>query len=166
MNFLDIALLVFATYFFAFFITFLLYQFGKIKLRESAMIHWCRANEILETILLIITRFVSFGVFGKFGLAAFYVLTIILLILQCIYAEFGFGRKLLDGFWILFYVFLFLIDICDISVAQIIGQVQSSEDFIAIDSFLKDSFFGQLIIAGVAPAIRILIIEAVNKNSK
>lgn len=53
-----------------------------------------------------------------------------------------------------------------LSVAQIIGQVQSSEDFIAIDSFLKDSFFGQLIIAGVAPAIRILIIEAVNKNSK
>ena len=136
MNFLDISLIVFALYSIVFFVVFLLYQFEKIDLPESAMIHWCRVNDIFETILLILTRFIDFGLWGKFGLGTFYVLSIILLVLQLIYAEFGFGRKILDVLWIAFYVFLFMIDIFDVSIAQIIDQVQYSEDFQAVDSFL------------------------------
>lgn len=164
MNLLDILLSIFVLYFLSFSIMFLLYQFDKIKLKETTMIHWCRINAIIETLLLILTRFFDFGQLGAYGLGTFYVLNIILLIMQMIYAEFGAGRKFLDFLWIVFYVLLFMVDVCDVSIAQIIGGIQSSEDYQAIDTFLKDSFLGKLIIGIVTPIIRGLIVEAINKT--
>lgn len=164
MNFIDKILLGFMIYFLIFFFVFLLYQTGKIRLSESSMGHWIRANDVFETILLVLTRFLPFGFWGTFGLGAFYVLSIILLSLQFVFAEFGPGRKILDLMWIGFYVMLFMMDVLDVNVIQTIMQSESSQKAQLIDSFLKNSFLGKIIISIVTPIIRGLIIEAIKKN--
>ena len=164
MNTMDYILLGFSAFFLIHTIIFLLYQFEVLDISENSMVRWIRFLNILETIILVLTRFIAFGTWGKFALATFYILNIITLILQFILAEFGFGQKILDIFWILFYVFLFLLDITNISFMQIIDNFKNIEPLVNIDTFLRDSFLGKLIIAIVAPTIRTLLLEAIRKN--
>ena len=154
-------ILFFASIYFVFFIIFLLYQFDVIRIRSKNVIIWCRILNVLETIILVTTRFIVLDPLSKFGLGAFYVLNSILLILQFIYGEFGAGRKILDFFWIGFYVLLFLSDICNISIVQMIQFLQNNESIVALSNFLENSVFGKILVAIFIPVIRSLIIEAI-----
>lgn len=145
-------------------VVYLLYQFEVWDISEDFMIHWVRLMNIIETALLVITRFCTFGKWGSIGLTAFYILNVILLILQFIFAEFGLGRKILDLVWISYYVVLFLVDVCKISISQILETFNNSKDFMAVDQFLSNSFFGKLIVSAVVPVIRGLIVDAIQRN--
>lgn len=164
MGTLDVFVVVYSSIYIIYFIVFLLYQFDIIDVSETLMIWWTRFLNVVETVILISIRFFELGNKGIIALAIFYILNVVLLVLQFIFSEFGIGRKILDIFWIGFYVILFLIDICNINITQIIQSVSSIEGLADIDSFLKDSFIGKAIIAIVAPVIRTLILEAIHKN--
>lgn len=164
MNFLDYVLVIYFIVNLIFAILFLLYQFDILDIPEEIMIHWCRFFSICETVILITTRFFDFGTWGAIGIGAFYILNIILLVLQFIFAEFGAGRKILDILWIAFYVMLFLVDICNISTMQIIEQFKYAEELKSVDAFLSESFLGKLIISIIAPVCRGLIVEAINRE--
>ena len=164
MNALDYILVIHFLVNLVFAIIFLLYQFDILNISENIMIYWCRFFSICETIILLITRFFAFGLFGSIGLGAFYIINIILLILQFIFAEFGAGRKILDVFWITFYVLLFMSDVCDISVVQVLQQFADLNELKSIDSFLNETFVGKLVIAIIAPVCRALILEAIHRE--
>lgn len=164
MNALDYILVIHFLVNLMFAIIFLLYQFDILNISENIMIYWCRFFSICETIILLITRFFDFGLFGSIGLGAFYIINIILLILQFIFAEFGAGRKLLDVFWITFYVLLFMNDVCNTSIIQVIQQFRYTNELKQIDSFLNETFAGKLVIGIVAPVCRTLLLEAIHKE--
>ena len=155
MKIIDYVLLIHAGIYLIHSVVFLLYQFEILDIDEDFMINWVRILNVIETIILLTTRFVDFGPWGTFGLGAFYVLNIILLVLQFIYANWGIGQKFFDCLWIAFYIFMFSLDIFHISILD-------------IDTFLHDSFVGdviQAIIVGLAvPAIKALITDAFMRN--
>ena len=146
------------------FIIFLLYQFDILRIREKSMIRWIRVTNVLETVFLIITHIFSFSTKGSYGLGAFYILNIILLVLQFIYADWGIGRKILDFFWIGFYVILFLMDVCGISLAEIVTFVSSSENIKALAFIFNETILGKLILGVATPVLRTVILEAIHRN--
>ena len=146
------------------FIFFLLYQFDVLRIREKSMIQWVRVTNILETVFLIITHIFSFSIKGAYGLGAFYVLSIILLILQFIYADWGIGRKILDFFWIGFYVILFLMDVCGISLAEIVAFMNSSENIKALEYLFNDTILGKILLGVATPILRTVILEAIHRT--
>ena len=146
------------------FIIFLLYQFDVLRIREKSMIRWVRVTNIFETVFLVITHIFSVSTKGAYGLGAFYILNIILLVLQFIYADWGVGRKILDFFWIGFYVILFLMDVCGISLAEIVTFVSSSENIKALEFIFNETILGKLILGVATPVLRAVILEAIHRN--
>lgn len=155
MKIIDYILLIHAGIFLIHSVTFLLYQFEILDIDEDLVINCVRILNIIETVILIVTRFLDFGPWGSFGLGAFYILNIILLVLQLVFADFDIGRKLLDCIWVIFYIFMFMLDICHISIVD-------------IDSFLNKSFFGSvirdIIVALIIPFIKGLITDMFMRN--
>ena len=94
MKIIDYVLLIHAGIFLIHSVVFLLYQFEIWDIDEDFMFNFVRVLNVIEAVILVVTRFVDFGPWGSFGLGAFYTLNIILLILQFIYAAFGIYRKL------------------------------------------------------------------------
>lgn len=164
MNTLDKIIIGYSLFFFIHFIIYLLYQFDKIKISERGMIQWIRFLNILETILLIITHVFSYTVYGTWGLAVFYILNISLLILQCIFAEWGVGRKILDFFWIGFYVLLFSMDICNIGIAEITAFFSNAEELKIIKFIFKETIIGEILVGVITPVLRTLILETLQKE--
>ena len=146
------------------FIIFLLYQFDVLRIREKSMIQWVRVTNILETVFLIITHIFSFSTKGSYGLGAFYILSIILLILQFIYADWGIGRKILDFFWIGFYVILFLMDVWGISLAEIVAFMNSSENIKALEYLFNETILGKILLGVATPILRTVILEAIHRT--
>ena len=151
-------------FFFIHFVVFLLYQFGIININETSMIRWGRLTDLLETVLLVTTHIFTFSTYGAYGLGAFYILNIILLVLQFIFADWGLGRKILDLFWIAFYVILFLMDVCKITLSEIVSFISSSENISALEFLFNDTIIGSLILGVAIPVIRTLVLEAIHRN--
>lgn len=128
------------------------------------MIRWGRLTDLLETVLLVITHIFTFSTYGAYGLGAFYILNIILLVLQFIFADWGLGRKILDLFWIAFYVILFLMDVCKIALPEIVSFISSSENISALEFLFNDTIIGSLILGVAIPVIRTLVLEAIHRN--
>ena len=151
-------------FFFIHFVVFLLYQFEILNIDETSMIRWVRLTNLLETALLVITHIFTFSTYGAYGLGAFYILNIILLVLQFIFADWGLGRKILDLFWIAFYVILFLMDACKITLPEIVSFISSSENISALEFLFNDTIIGSLILGVAIPVIRTLVLEAIHRN--
>ena len=151
-------------FFFIHFVVFLLYQFEILNIDETSMIRWGRLTDLLETVLLVITHIFTFSTYGAYGLGAFYILNIILLVLQFIFADWGLGRKILDLFWIAFYVILFLMDVCKITLPEIVSFISSSENISALEFLFNDTIIGSLILGVAIPVIRTLVLEAIHRN--
>ena len=146
------------------FVIYLLYQFEVLNIREKSMVRWVRVTDILETVLLVITHIIPFSTKGAYGLGAFYILNVILLVMQFIFADWGIGRKILDFFWIGFYVILFLMDVCGISLAEIVTFVSSSENIKALEFIFNETILGKLILGVATPVLRTVILEAIHRN--
>jgi hypothetical protein len=151
-------------FFFIHFVVFLLYQFEILNIDETSMIRWGRLTDLLETVLLVITHIFTFSTYGAYGLGAFYILNIILLVLQFIFADWGLGRKILDLFWIAFYVILFLMDVCKITLTEIVSFISSSENISALEFLFNDTIIGSVILGVAIPVIRTLVLEAIHRN--
>ena len=155
MRTIDYVLLIHAGIFLVHTLVFLLYQLDILSIDEDFMIICFRVLNVIETIILLVTRFVDYGPWGTFGLAAFYILNIILLVLQFIFADWGIGHKFSDCLWIAFYIFMFMLDIFKVNIVD-------------IDAFLQNSFLGEVakdIIVGLAiPAIKALVKDAFLRN--
>ena len=161
---IDKIIVCYTAFFFIDFVIYLLYQFDKIKIKTKSMIQWIRVTDILETILLVITHVFSFTAYGTYGLAVFYILNIILLFLQFVFAEWGFGRKILDVFWIAFYVLLFSLDVCKLSMVDIVSFFTGSESLKVINYIFNETFIGNLILGVLTPVLRTLVLEAIHRN--
>ena len=151
-------------FFFIHFVVFLLYQFEILNIDETSMIRWVRLTNLLETALLVITHIFTFSTTGAYGLGEFYIPHIILLVLQFIFADWGFGRKILDLFWITLYVSLFLMDVCKIGLPEIVSFISSSENISALEFLFNDTIIGSLIFGVAIPVIRTLVLEAIHRN--
>lgn len=145
-------------------IVFLLYQFEIVRIRERSIVYWIRVVNIIETLFLAITHIFTFSSYGVYCLGTIYLLNIILLVLQFIFAEWGVGRKVLDFFWIGFYVLLFLIDILNIGLPEIVSHFSSSEVIQVINFIFSDTIIGKLILAVAIPVLRTVILEAIHRN--
>ena len=146
------------------FIIFLLYQFEVLNIREKSMVRWVRVTDILETVLLVITHIIPFSTKGAYGLGAFYILNVILLVMQFIFADWGIGRKILDVFWIGFYVLLFLMDVCKIGLPEIVAFISSSENIKALEFIFNETILGKLILGVATPVLRTVILEAIHRG--
>lgn len=154
-------------YFFFFLIhtiVFLLYQFDVVNIRERSMVYWIRAVNIIETLFLAIIHIFTFSSYGTYFLGAIYLLNITLLVLQFIFAEWGFGRKVLDFFWIGFYTLLFLIDVLKIGLPEIVSHFSSSESIHVLKFIFSDTIIGKLILGVATPVLRTVILEAIHRN--
>ena len=151
MSIIDYVLLIHAGIFLIHSAIFLLYQFEVLDIDEDFMITTVRILNVIETIILVVTRFVAFGPWGTFVLAAFYILNIMLLVLQFVFADFGVGHKFLDCLWIVFYIFMFTIDVLGVSIVD-------------IDSFLHNSFLGDIIIGFAVPAVKGVITDVLRRK--
>lgn len=164
MHTIDTIIVGYTVFFAIFFIFFLLYQFDIVSIKDKTIFRWLRVANILETILLIIVHIFSFSIYGTYGLAAFYILNAILLLLQFIFADWGIGRKILDIFWLCFYALLFAIDIFKISLVDIVSYISNSENLKVLNYIFEDTFIGKLIIGIITPVLRTVILEAIHRN--
>ena len=164
MNVIDKIIIGYLVFFAIHFGVFLLYQFEVIRIREDSMILWVRLVSILETVFLVVIHIFSFSKYGRYALAVFYILSILLLLLQFIFADWGFGQKVLDAFWVLFYVALFAHDVCGISLAEMIAFFTESENFKLINNFLKNTFVGDIILGVLIPVLRTVVLQAIHRK--
>ncbi len=135
-------------------IVFLIWQFVEIDIQESTWKTIIRFFNVIEVIVFIVTRFVSFGKWGALALCGFYIINILLLTLQFTFANWGMFQKMKDILWITYYVVLILVDIVHI---DIIGMLIQS------DIFLRDSWIGG-VIKSVIVAFAKLWLDAKLKN--
>ncbi len=164
MNLIDKIIICYSVFFVIHFGVFLLYQFEVIRIREDSMIRWIRLVSVLETVFLAIIHIFAFSKYGRYSLAVFYILSILLLLLQFIFADWGFGQKVLDVFWVLFYVALFTHDVCGVSLAEMIAFFTESENFELINNFLKNTFVGDVLLGVLIPVLRTVILQAIHRK--
>jgi len=134
-------------------IFYLLWQFLFDFCSEETMTRIIVFLDIFETIVLIGTRFCSLTETGIFALGGFYVIQIIILILQFIFADLGISIKIKSMFFIILYVFLFSYDVLNINLFLIVIE---SDEFASFDNFLKNTWFGELLSAIILAAFKII----------
>jgi hypothetical protein len=118
--------------------------------------------DIFETIILVGTRFCNLSGIGTFALGGFYVIEIILLVLQLIFADLGESIKFKSIFFIILYVFLFSHDVLNINLILLIIE---SDTFAHLDNFLKNTWFGELLSAIILAAFKILFSHWLKKEN-
>lgn len=144
MNTLDKVLLVFLAIQFIFAIVYLLYQFEKIDIDDKVIQCVITFLNIIETVLLIMTRFMDYGRWGLFALGSWYVLNTIMLVMQLVLAEWNWTFKVQNVLWIGFYVFLFCLDILHINL--IMGLLSKySPTLLAFGERIQGTFWADLI---------------------
>jgi hypothetical protein len=119
--------------------------------------------DVFETIILVGTRFCNLSETGLYALGGFYVIEIILLILQLIFADLGISIKVKSIFFITLYVFLFAYDVLNINLIVLIIE---SKDFIYLDNFLKNTWFGELLSAIILAGFKILFAHWLKKENE
>jgi len=164
MGAIDSFIYLYLVFFFIHSVFYLLYQFDVLKIRDKTMIKWIRVTDLCETILLVVTHIFGFSVEGSYGLGAFYILNFLLLMLQFIFDDWDPGRKILDFFWMGFYVILFLIDVCGISMTEIVCFISKTESIRAIEFLFEETIIGNLLIGVITPVLRTIILEAIHRN--
>ena len=143
-------------------IIFLLWQFRFDFCSEKTMGHIIVFMNIFETVILIGTRFCNLSETGTYALGGFYVIEIIILILQFIFADFGVSIKIKNIFFIALYVFLFSYDVLNINL---ILTVIESDEFMSLDNFLKNTWFGKLLSSIILAAFKILFSRWLKKEN-
>lgn len=164
MNIPDKIIFYYLAFFSIHFTVFLLYQFEIFDVDEDIVSYWLRFTNILETAFLIYTRFVAFSNRGTIGLAIIYILNIILLVLQFIFADWGIGHKFLDLLWIAFYALLFSIDVCKVTLAEVVYFISSTESSKIITFIFENTIIGKILLSIITPVIRTVLLEAIRQN--
>ncbi len=103
---------------FAWTIPYLMWQCDRIHAKEQTWTWIIRFADLVETIMLVLTRFVPYGFYGTIALAAFYIVQVIMLVLQFVFADWGALARVKSFLWILFYIFFFLVDIVHVDLLQ------------------------------------------------
>ena len=116
MNILDKVLLFHLAIQIVFAIFYLKWQFTEMEVPSRVMQSIISVLNLFETVLLILTRFMPFSKWGVFALGAWYVLELIILLMQFVLAKWGWQYKLLDIFWISLYIILFSHDVFHINL--------------------------------------------------
>ena len=75
--------------------------------------------------------------------------------------EFLLVEFLLVGFLL---VVRFLMDVCGISLAEIVTFVSSSENIKALEFIFNETILGKLILGVATPVLRTVILEAIHRN--
>ena len=164
MSVIDKIIIVYTIGFFIHSVVFLLYQFEVVGIAERQMGCWIRFSNIVETVFLVLIHTFTPSRYGKWCIAAFYLLSILLLVLQLIFAEGGLGQKILDAIWIGFYVILFAYDICGIGLAEMISCLTELENFKLLNNFLKNTFVGDIVLGVLIPVLRAAIIQVMQRE--
>ena len=126
-------------------IFFVLWQLGVFTWDEIVNIKILSMLDLYETIILVFSRFIDISGQGKLYLGAFYGLQIVMLSMQFIFAEWGIVAKIRTVLWIFFYIILFMIDIVDFPIFNIIYSKINAEMLLACDNYLKDSWIGNVL---------------------
>lgn len=144
MNVLDKALLAHLAIEIIFAVIYLLWQFDKFDMDDKAMQCVIAVLNIIETVLLIMTRFMDYGSWGVFALGAWYVLNTILLVMQLVLADWEWTFKVQDVLWIALYVHLFCIDVLHVNLITGLFSKYSPAIF-DFGEKIKGTFWGDLI---------------------
>ena len=97
-------------------IVYLLWQFDKIDIDDKAIQVVIALLNLFETILLILTRFIECGRVGTISLGIWYILNLILLVMQLSLTDWDRRFKVQNIVWILFYIIMFSNDIVHINL--------------------------------------------------
>lgn len=143
-------------------ICYVLWQFNVFNFEEETMTHIIVFMDILETVILVITRFYKPEGIGKYMLAGFYILETVLLLLQLFFANLGISIKIKSILWIAFYVFLFALDIKDVNL---ITTAVKSEFVLSVDTFLQNSWFGEVVSAIILAGFKSLFAYWLEKEN-
>ena len=118
---MDIVIISYFVFVLAWAIIYHLWQFDIIGGSETAWKRFFRFQDIIETIVFILTRFVPYGIWGARALCATYCLHIICLIIQLVFADWdGIMWKIQTALWIAFYIAMIFIDIAHVDIVSLI----------------------------------------------
>ena len=109
--------------------------------------------DFFETIILVGTRFCNLSEIGTYALGGFYIIEIILLILQFFFSDLGISIKIKSMIFVTLYIFLFSYDVLNVNL---ILKIIESDEFIYLDNFLKNSWIGELLFAIILAGFKIL----------
>lgn len=157
MNTLDKYLLIHLAIEIVFAVFYLSWQFERVSFPEKGMQLIIAILNLIETVLLVLTRFLPFSGWGAFALGAWYVLNTILLLMQFVLADWGWRYKVQDVLWIILYVNLFMHDVIGISIIhKLIAKYGGN--LIEFGEKIKGTYWGDI----VKSIIIVLVKEVVN----
>ena len=143
-------------------IIYLVWQFFWDFCSEKTMTRIILIMDIFETIILVGTRFCNLSKMGILALGGFYIIEMILLFLQFIFADLGISIKVKRLFFIILYGFLFCYDVLNVNL---IIKIIESDKFIYIDNFLRNSWFGELLSGILIAGFKILFVNWLKKEN-
>lgn len=115
-------------------IGFILWQFDVYDLDDDVFARLLSALGLLETLILVFSRFIEISKMGKLFLAGFYILQIVMLALQFVFADWGIVWQIKSFLWIIFYIILFMIDIINYPIFSVIfNKINNIECQVQID---------------------------------
>lgn len=121
LNYLDIIIISYSGFVLVWSIFFYLWQIGIINGSEYWWGKVLTFQDIIETIVFVMTRFLPYGIWGTRALCVAYCLHIIGLILQLVFAEWdGIMWKIQASLWLTFYIVMIFIDIAHIDIISLI----------------------------------------------
>lgn len=126
-------------------IGFILWQFDVYDLDDDVFARLLSALGLLETLILVFSRFIEISKMGKLFLAGFYILQIVMLALQFVFADWGIVWQIKSFLWIIFYIILFMIDIINYPIFSVIFNKINIDVLIKVDGFLKNSWVGSVV---------------------
>lgn len=155
MPIIDYILLIHTIIVFLASVYFLCWQFFDLSMSEDVMGKWIKVFDILELVVFIITRFINYGQLGRFSLGAFYIINMIILILQIVFAGFGTWQNFKSILWIVYYTCIFMNDVCNVNVIHVL--IANSHNLRNVDEFLKSSWLGGVISSIILTLAKVII---------
>ena len=121
LNYMDIIIISYSGFALIWYVFYILWQFEIVGGSENGWTKFIRFQDIIETIVFVMSRFIPFGIWGTRALCVAYSIHIIGLILQLVFAEWdGALWKIQTSLWIAFYIIMIFIDIAHIDIISII----------------------------------------------
>lgn len=147
----------------AFDIPFILWQADAISLPDDYWLNKIKVMDLIENVMLVLTRFFPVSPAGRVILCIFYIENILMLVLQLLYSGWGFKEDVQTSLWIAFYIVLIINDICQINVIMLLINALQGETMQAIDSYLQNSYLGA-VLSAIAVALAKMLLSRVVKR--